>query len=119
MFTMFTIITRHMPEIIVLLSQAIAVSNPVEYKLDVCHLPFSLYLFIGSVLLRGENQTALDKIHEILMYLIKARINLNREAHFYLNLGMTSTPLTFSKEPTLFVQSPRLLSSSPCVVFGK
>lgn len=114
-----SMINRHMPEIIVLLSQATAVLSLVEYKLDVCDFPSSLCLFLGSVLLRGENQTALNKIHEILMYLIKARINLNREAHFYLNLGMTSTPLTFSKEPTLFVQSPRLLSSSPCVVFGK
>ena len=77
--------------------------------------PFSL----GTVLLRGGNSATLAKCHEILMYLIKVRMNQEREISFYINLGITSTPYSIMKEPNLYVKTQRLLASSPCVVFGK
>ena len=59
------------------------------------------------------------KCHEILMYLIKVRMNQEREISFYINLGITSTPYSIMKEPNLYVKTQRLLASSPCIVFGK
>lgn len=74
---------------------------------------------LGTVLLRGGNSATLAKCHEILMYLIKVRMNQEREISFYINLGITSTPYSIMKEPNLYVKTQRLLASSPCIVFGK
>ncbi|KAK8800903.1 hypothetical protein WA588_001734, partial [Blastocystis sp. NMH] len=71
-----------------------------------------------TVLLRGGNSATLAKCHEILMYLIKVRMNQEREISFYINLGITSTPYSIMKEPNLYVKTQRLLASSPCIVFG-
>lgn len=72
-----------------------------------------------TVLLRGGNEALLQRAHEILVYLIKVRLSLDREISFYINVGVTSTSLTVMKEPILYVKTPRLLASSPCVVFGR
>ena len=72
-----------------------------------------------TVLLRGGSEALLKRAQEILMYLIKVRLSLDREISFYINLGVTSTSVTIMKEPTLYVKTPRLLASSPCVVFGR
>ena len=71
------------------------------------------------MLLRGGNEVLLKRAYEILIYIVKVRLSLDREISFYMNLGVTSTPLNIMREPTLYVKSPRLLASSPCVVFGK
>ena len=72
-----------------------------------------------TVLLRGGNEALLQRAHEILVYLIKVRLSLDREISLYINVGVTSTSLTVMKEPILYVKTPRLLASSPCVVFGR
>lgn len=77
--------------------------------------PFS----IGTVCLRGADAPVLALAKRILLYLIQVRLSLDREISFYLNMGIASTDISFAKEPTLYTSKPRLLASSPNILFGK
>ena len=76
-------------------------------------------LHVGSVCLRGGDLAALEKAKEILLYLTQVRLSLDREIYFYICMGLTSTNISLFKEPTMFQLKPRLLASSPNIIFGK
>lgn len=106
-----------MQESIVVLLKHLSVLNVVIYPKAVV----SLYSFsyLGTVCLRGADSDALHAAKQILLYLIQVRLSLDREIAFYMNMGITSTPLLLEKEPTLYAPKPRVLASSPNIIFGK
>lgn len=74
---------------------------------------------VGTVCLRGADAQVLSIAKQILLYLIQVRLSLDRENAFYLNMGITSTSLYLEKEPTLYSSKPRILASSPNIIFNK
>lgn len=108
---------RHMQGSIVVPLRHLSVLNVVIYLKDVVSL--SSFSSLGTVCLRGADSDALHIVKRILLYLIQVRLSLDREIAFYMNMGITSTPLLLEKEPTLYAPKPRVLASSPNIIFGK
>ena len=69
--------------------------------------------------LRGAEKSALQIAKKILLYLVQVRLSLRREISFYIDMGMTQTLMKLEKEPTIYAKKPRVLASSPNIVFGR
>ena len=113
---LLSLLIRHMHESNDARSTHMSVLNAATSQKDVV---YSSSVSIGTVCLRGADAPVLALAKRILLYLIQVRLSLDREISFYLNMGIASTDISLEKEPTLYTSKPRLLASSPNIIFGK